>query len=210
MDIDPTFTPPSDQKSQEEQRHVDTVNVLQPTSSSKQPGFKKDSKVDTDLNLGNLKNVAPIAPNKSGLGDLDDLNTTLPFESRRSNRPARPLTPQRLDLPNPPKAPVVPGKLTQSSFDYYIVYMRAYMVEWNVFNKRMLAHFTTRQEEVENKLGNDWIGAVGEEGYAKYMRGVEEDFRVREHWNVSWERHKGFMENLGQVRERAVTGKLTV
>ena len=212
MDIDPTFTPPSDQKPQHEQRTVntDTENVPQPTSASKQPRSEVPSKLDTDLNLGTLKNVAPIAPNNSGLKNLDDLNTTLPFESRPSNLPARPLTPQRLLLPHPPKAPSIPGKLTQSSFEYYIIYMRAYMVEWNVFNKKMLAHFNTRQEEVEHKLGNDWIGAIGEEGYAKYMRGVEEDFRVREHWNVSWEKHKGFMEGLGQVRESAVTGKLTV
>ena len=212
MDIDPTFTPTSDPKTEQEQRAVntDTENVPQPISASKPPRSEIHSKLDSDLNLGTLKNVAPIAPNNSGLKDLDDLNTTLPFESRPSNHPARPLTPQRLILPNPPKAPLVPGKLTQSSFEYYIVYMRAYMVEWNAFNKKMLAHFNTRQEEVEHKLGNDWIGATGEEGYAKYMRGVEEDFRVREHWNVSWEKHKGFMEGLGQVRERAVTGKLTV
>ena len=48
----------------------------------------------------------------------------------------------------------------------------------------------------------DWMSAQGNAGYQSYMRGLEEDERVREHWGVSWERHKDVVRRLGEVRER--------
>lgn len=59
----------------------------------------------------------------------------------------------------------------------------------------------------------DWMSAVGDGndkwGYKKYMQGVEEDVRVREHWDVSWERHRECVKGLGLMRER-VLGSSTV
>jgi hypothetical protein len=45
-------------------------------------------------------------------------------------------------------------------------------------------------------------GSGDKGGYGKYMRGVEEDFRVRAHWDVSWEKHRECLRGLGKVRER--------
>ncbi|KAI4171586.1 MAG: hypothetical protein LQ343_004178 [Gyalolechia ehrenbergii] len=161
---------------------------------------------DDPIDLGNLKSVEPFAPNQQGIKDLNDLTTALPFESKASARPPQAPSPQKLELPNPPKAPLAPEKLTQSSWERFTVVMRAYMSEWNAYNTKMLNHFTERQASVEVTLKPEWMSAVGEGtenwGYKKYMQGVEEDFRVREHWDVSWERHRECMRTLGDVRER--------
>lgn len=166
------------------------------------------------IDLGNLKKVAPFGPNQQGIKDLNDLTTALPFESKASARPPQVPSPQKLELPNPPKAPLAPEKLTQSSWERYIVAMRAYISEWNVYNTRMLNHFTERQASVEVTLKPEWLSAVGEGtkkwGYTKYMQGVEEDFRVREHWDVSWERHRECMRTLGNVREKLLGSSIKV
>ena len=52
------------------------------------------------------------------------------------------------------------------------------------------------------------MNALGEGGFRSYTRGLEEDIRVREHWDVSWEKHREVMGGLGKVRERVVKGVL--
>ena len=213
MDIDPATTPPTASASQQPTKsdpvvHDDPIqNIIR---SSIPPATNGNDTSASHLNLNDLKHTAPFTPtNSAGLKDLQDLNSTLPFESAPSAIPGQSTTPRQLALPNPPKAPFIPETLTQSSWDYYMAYMRAYMVEWSAFNHKMIAHFASRQQEVETKLGNDWMSAVGGEGYARYMRGLEEDFRVRAHWEVGWEKHRGCMRSLGRVREKAVRGHLS-
>jgi len=216
MDIDPTFTPPGDQSQSMADKLTPKPTETTPRQSSnhasgpalppRENATRTDQQDASNLNLGNLKNVAPFVPGNDGLKDLGDLSSTLPFESR-SAASTNSLTPQRLALPNPPKAPDTPDKLTQNAWERYVAQMRAYMFEWNGYNKKMLAHFNDRQREVENGLAPEWMSAVGEGsgdkgGYGKYMRGVEEDFRVRAHWDVSWEKHRECLRGLGKVRER--------
>lgn len=167
---------------------------------------RKPTPQDSHLGLGDLKKVAPFAPNQEGINDLKDLNTTLPFESQASAPPTKPPSPQKLALPQPPKPPTAPPVLTQSSWEHYIATMRSYMTGWNLFNAQMLAHFNERQASTESASAAEWISAVGagteKWGYGKYMQGVEEDFTVRTHWDVSWEKHRECMRALGAVRER--------
>lgn len=155
--------------------------------------------------VSDLKNVAPFAPSAEGLKDLNDLNTTLPFESQPSKKPPTVSEPQLLQLPNPPKAPVAPP---HSSWGRYIAQMKVYMLEWNEYNSKMLAHFTERQSNIGNTLTGDWMSAQGEQGYQQYMHGIEEHFRVRAHWDVSWEKHQECMKNLGSVREKVYARKV--
>lgn len=147
--------------------------------------------------VSDLKNVAPFAPNEKGLQGLGDLTSTLPFESRPSGKPPVVIKPQLLELPHPPKAPAPPP---QNPWLRYIAQMKAYMLEWNEYNSKMLAHFTERQSNIGNTLTGDWMSSQGSQGYLQYMQGVEEDFRVREHWDVSWEKHRECMKILGSVR----------
>ena len=210
MDIDPALTPPSatpqfSQSTSHSQTYTDPITRIIRSAVPRQPQMNGDTDQDASrLNLSELKTAAPFAPSQGGLKDLDDLKSTLPFPSAPSAIPGQSSAPQQLALPAPPKPPNVPETITQSTFDQYMAYMHAYMAEWSMYNTKMLTHFNTRQNEVENELGNDWMSSVGTQGYIKYMRGVEEDFRVRNHWDVCWEKHRDCMRALGRVRDKAI------
>ena len=162
------------------------------------------------LHMGDLKNVEPLGRSGSGLRDMNDLGTNLPFESRAASNPPIPAyAPPRLELPMPPRAPPEPssGSLTSSSWNTYLQQMKAYMVKWSQFNQKMLDHFNTRQDEVRD-LSTNWISVPSEGesgGFLKYMKGVDEDMRVREHWNVAFEHHRDTMKGLGRLRETVRT-----
>lgn len=118
--------------------------------------------------------------------------------------------------------------------------MGTYMHEWNIFNRRMLLHFNTRQDAIETGLAPGWISAVGDTtrlrmngvdedgngdqngvrddpesteldeylvpgsgkgGFSAYLRGIEEDTRVRKHWEVACELHRDCILELGRLRE---------
>ena len=210
MDIDPALTPPSttahfSQTGAHNQTYIDPITRIIRSAVPPQSQVNGDTDQDASrLNLSDLKKAAPFVPSQSGLKDLDDLKSSLPFPSAPSAILGQSSAPQELALPAPPKAPKVPETVTQSTFDQYMAYMHAYMAEWSMYNTKILTHFNTRQNEVENELGNDWMSSIGMQGYAKYMRGIEEDFRVRRHWDVSWEKHRECMKALGNVREKAV------
>ncbi|MCJ1244858.1 hypothetical protein MMC30_002059 [Trapelia coarctata] len=218
MDIDPAFTPlsappppPPPQTASKTQNYTDPItHIIRSAVPPRQSGVNREADGGGPLNLDDLKKTAPFAPSNSGLKDLNELKTTLPFPSAASIIPLQPSAPQQLILPHPPKPPAIPDTVTQPSWDLYLTYIRAYMAEWNMFNHKMLAHFGTRQTEVETKLGSEWLGSVGNKGYSRYMKGVEEDFRVREHWDVSWEKHRECMRGLGKVKEKAVKARCTV
>ena len=223
MDVDPALTPPNQRAQQSQNAAMDQRTDLagsETTPRSQAPPvpprhdghsqaeFAGDTNA-SNLNLGNLKNVAPLAPGNEGLKDLGDLSNTLPFESRPANTAAQAPRPQRLHLPMPPRAPSTPETLNQSSWESYIAQMRNYIYHWNGYNRKMLKHFEARQTFVETELGPSWMTAAGE-GYAKYMQGVEDDFRVREHWSLSWEKHQEAMKGLGSVRERLLKSSIVV
>lgn len=220
MDIDPALTPPSTGISQE---HRESKSPSQPSLSESTPrppvpprakNFPPANEQDPHMNLGELKNVAPFAPSHEGLSNLNDLASTLPFEARASKNAVEDTPHQPLLLPKPPKAPPAPVPLTQTSWERYLAQMCSYMFEWNTYNTKMLNHFNDRQASVENTLKPEWMSAIGEGtekwGFKAYMQGVEEDFRVREHWDLSWEKHLECMKALGGVRERLLGSSVSV
>ncbi|KAL8892419.1 MAG: hypothetical protein Q9215_000693 [Flavoplaca cf. flavocitrina] len=211
MDLDTGNSPPNGVDASGTQRasnHVDVVDNIPrppiPPRATVPP--RRAPPQDKHLNLGDLQNVAPFAPNQEGIKNLDDLSTALPFESKASGQAMKGPSPRELDLPQPPKPPNAPVLLTQPSWEQYIAGIRFYMTAWNVYNRQMLAHFNERQANSDPASAADWLNAVGvgteKWGYGKYMQGVEEDFRVRAHWEVSWEKHRECMKELGAVRER--------
>lgn len=211
MDVDPVLTPPSGPSSGERKSSAQTDQTsrsdrLRSGGPPVPPRVNGQPVNDAEhIYVSDLKNVAPFVPSAEGLKDLNDLKTTLPFESQPSKKPPTDLEPQLLELPNPPKAPAAPP---QSSWSRYIAQMKVYMFEWNEFNSKMLAHFTERQSNIGNTLTGDWMSAQGDQGYQQYMQGIEEDFRVRAHWDVSWEKHRECMKNLGSVREKVYPRKV--
>lgn len=128
------------------------------------------------LNMNKLSNVTPFtSTNAAGIDNLQDISSTLPFDSRPHlpTSHSRPIRPRDLHCPNPPKRPRAPEPvpagpgsqqrvLPRSTWQRYVAEMNTYMREWKDFNRRMLAHFNARQDAIETGLAPNWIDAVGD------------------------------------------------
>jgi hypothetical protein len=131
------------------------------------------------FNMNALHNVAPFtSSNSGGIDDLNDIYSTLPFESRPNDpNSGRLMTPQSsrksMSLPQPPKRPmrppVVPNQndprnmvLPKQSWERYEKQMSAYIVEWNKFQRQMLQLLAVRQLGFETGLAPRWIDASGD------------------------------------------------
>ncbi len=209
MDIDSSFS--------------DTVPITTPTNDEShdvdQPAPQCTYPTQADVNLNNLANVAPFAPSSTGLKDLDDLSTTLPFESRPApavNLSRTILSSRRLNLPKPPRTVIPPSDIDTNklSWERYIADMNAYFYDWNVFNKKMIEHFRSRQEQIDMSMASHWISMMGsgpspdhmdgaKAGYATYMAWLEDDTQCREWWDVANEKHRICFEDLGKARAKA-------
>ena len=224
------------------------ANDDQRPASQPKPATSSDdkSKAGNDFfNFNKLRETDPFTnTNSGGIGNLADILSTLPFESRAKTAKSTlgDIRPRELNCPNPPKRPRVPAlvpvsagstqqALPRSTWNRYVAEMNTYMREWNDFNRRMLRHFNARQEAIETGLAPGWISAVGDSariyidaqdgqagdgatevadtlvagtakgGYSAYLRGLEEDVRVRKHWDVASEMHQECIMQLGQIRE---------
>ena len=145
-----------------------------PSQPQPQNGVPKEEARAPLFNLDNLRNTAPFTNTTSGgIENLADVHDTLPFESRAKQQTTtqRDIRPRELNLPNPPKRPWAPklvsmGPTTQvlpiDKWRHYTSAMSAYIHEWNLFNRRMLLHFNTRQEAIETGLSPNWMSAVGD------------------------------------------------
>jgi len=159
------------------------------------------------FNLGDLKNVFPFAPSNEGLGDMTDMATNLPFESRPSpTKPATTGPPQRLDLPQPPICPGNPQSLTGSSCERHGQRIRHYMNEWNKFNSKMTSILTARTSFLHDSSRCDWFN-IQDNGYDDYMRGLVELRRARAHYDIACDHHEKSMQDLGLLRQGMKRGR---
>lgn len=223
MDIDPALTPPDQRAQRPHNASTDgrtnfpgpqdtprqQAPQVQPSPNGQLPADNAGDNEALHLNFADLRNVVPLGPDNEGLKNLGDLSNALPFESRSASTTAEVLRPKRLDLPLPPKAPPIPDTLNQHLWEVYVGQMRHYMVRWKAYDNQILEHFKSRQTEMETSLGANWMSGVGD-GYARYMQCLEEDVRVRMHWNVSCEKHQEAMRGLGSVRERLLKNSVLV
>lgn len=144
---------------------------------------------------------------------MNDLTQNLPFESRPAAvHPTRPSDPAVLRLPEMPKAPELPQRLTMGVWAEHLPKMAAYVRAFHLFDSHMLQHFAARQQETD-AMGTpvNWLGAIGDTmsgGFGSYMRGIKEDERARMHWNIAWEKHKATMELFEGCRARVLKGGL--
>ncbi|EXJ87895.1 hypothetical protein A1O1_04822 [Capronia coronata CBS 617.96] len=174
------------------------------------------------VDLKEFAQQAPFAPASTGLKDLGDIATHLPFESRpeasvdTGSKAAARL--RALNLPKPPK-PVVPpavDRLDQSNWLQYVDHMSAYMKDWNRFNAKMIEHFRSRQDRICGTMSQNWVSMRGdgpdadslddkasshEAGYAAYMQWLKDDAQCRDWWDHAHEEHMKCMEDLGRTRE---------
>jgi curved DNA-binding protein CbpA len=180
------------------------------------PPKGKKTRGSGNINLGDLKNVTPFSSSAEGLEGMGDLSGTLPFESVPSSHPIKTFQPQHLELPAVPKAPgTLPAsiRIREDQWRAYVAAMSFYMGTWYQFNDKMLTHFNTRHASAR-KFGTGYadqnatklLQAMGEgsseEGLASYIAGLEEDVRVRRHWDVACEKHREAVEAFASVKAR--------
>ncbi|KAK4503350.1 hypothetical protein PRZ48_004265 [Zasmidium cellare] len=161
-------------------------------------------------NLDDLSHVEPIAQSATGLKNLADLSSTLPFQSAATpSRTTQSSEPQKLQTPPIPRVPITPNRLTKTSWHTYALSFATYLEAYHAFNKTMLAHFDAREKQASTRLmgGSGWLEAIGGDtssslGFASYWKGVQEDEKVRETWNIGCEKHLEAVRQFDELRER--------
>ncbi|KAL3467479.1 hypothetical protein BJX64DRAFT_273880 [Aspergillus heterothallicus] len=147
-----------------------------PTAKARKNSKSGKDAANTLLNMKGLGGVFPFtSTNSTGLNDLKDISSTLPFESRAKapKTTARETHPPELNCPNPPRRPEPPLRspasagskqhaITRIAWERYLVEMNVYVREWDTFNNRMLNHFAARQRSNTTEMALNWIGGVGD------------------------------------------------
>ncbi|RAL16755.1 DnaJ domain protein [Aspergillus homomorphus CBS 101889] len=233
MDIDDMPLRTTTEKPDETKKTDETVPATKPASHEAQK--EENAK---NFNLEDLSKTVPLTQNTNGgIEDLQDIHVTLPFESRADfpKTTTRDARPRRLNLPRPPKRPNVPEMIPLSAgsrqlgvpraaWERYVAEMTVYMSEWNAFNRRMIQHFSARQDAIETGMSPNWIGAIGDAaqvkldpedpgngdamvagsakgGYNAYKLALDQDLEVEKHWEVARELHRDCISKLGELRE---------
>lgn len=152
-----------------------------------------------------------------GLGDLNDVADNLPFKSRAaSSHPdkADAFPPPR-PLPKVPTGPPAPQTLTEPAWNAHIKNMTLYINAWNKFNKEMADMLSAQAlSQVEMEKGPSggmveaWVGAVGETGslggWDTYVGAQIEQQRIRAHWTLAFEKHRGTVDLHTALRQRVM------
>lgn len=169
---------------------------------------KSTDSEDFKTTLEDLKNIEPLHNPATGLNSFSDLTSDLPFPSKPAlNVPiSRNFSSGQLELPHPPKAPLMPAipttakRPSQSSFQSYVLAFKAYMAEWDVFNTRILIHFVARKNQVD-AMPPGWLEAFGESNYERYMEGLREDEKIRGWWDVACGKHQTAIADFKWLRD---------
>ncbi|RDW79495.1 hypothetical protein BP6252_04133 [Coleophoma cylindrospora] len=202
-------------------RNLAEVNVANAPKSpgptlpprAKEPGKRRATKsADSDefgaISLEDLKNAEPIRAESKGLNGFDDFAANLPFTSQAASRvPIEKSTKTGdLALPKPPKAPRLPQRSTNprielSSWEAYLPAFKTYMVDWDLFNCKMMVHFQARRNQVQ-AFEPSWLEQKSDEKVRKYIEGLTEDKKVREWWGLAADTHEESMKEFMVMRIR--------
>ena len=218
MDLDEPTPPVSYARTSDHQTNGAASSPKQATHTGSEPhqgpslppratGHRQPEADAGPFNLGDFKSTFPFAPSNEGLGNMSDMATNLPFESRASpTKPAVNMSMSRNGLPNPPIYPLAPRNMTPTTFEHYLRQLRAYMNAWNSFNTDMINALTKRQAFIEETSNCNWLDVKGN-GYDDYMKGLEEHKKARVHLDLAYERHEANMKGLGYMRDEIIRGR---
>ncbi|KAI0100626.1 hypothetical protein GGR51DRAFT_551380 [Nemania sp. FL0031] len=175
-----------------------------------QHGGSEDSE-EFRTTFSDFKNIEPFTdPSPSGLKSFSDLKSTLPFESRPSEQIPLDIKPRPgpLEFPPSPVAPrlpptmAVPGlRPTPSSFKKYTQDFNIYMGQWETFNERVLAHFTTREKQFKERRSHRGINWL-EEAVPDYLTEVDQDLDVQKKYADACAEHRKRIAEFMEFRDR--------
>lgn len=190
------------------------------------PPYTKTSE-GPNISMNDFRNVHPFSTSGTGIDNMSDLQTNLPFTSRASS--SHPLrmpeeadphnAPAILKTLNPPTPPVAPTTPSQELWVKYLEGMGEYMHAYNTFQARAISYFqdkavvnAERERGPPGGMVSGWLGAVGETetlgGWETYAASLEEDELVRSRWNVACERHVVVCQRHTEARRQVLEGGL--
>ncbi|KAI0432559.1 hypothetical protein F5Y09DRAFT_141050 [Xylaria sp. FL1042] len=193
-----------------------TTNGTQPAVNVKDhPQPKHVGSEDTEefhSTFSDFKKVEPfMEPPPSGLGSFADLKSNLPFTSQPSEHiPLDNAIPPGglLEFPPPPVAPRLPPTMgvaglrpNNSSFKKYAQDFNNYVEKWEAFNNKVLAHFSTRQEEFKLRRlrrGANWL----EDGVPNYIIEMDQDLDVQKKYLDACAEHRKRLAEYMDFRDR--------
>lgn len=146
--------------------------------------------------LSDLKKTEPfIDPTPTGLKSFADMKSTLPFESRASEQAPieKPSRPASLEFPIPPIAPRLPPTVAVKSIRPNLAQWRkysqeflSYMDKWEMFNAKVVDHFSTRQKNFvarRQQHGLAWLSnPQGSTNLEDYLTELQQDQEVQKKW----------------------------
>ncbi|KAL6708972.1 hypothetical protein ACN47E_002099 [Coniothyrium glycines] len=215
MDIDPA-TPPLPKATKKGTRtapsspRLDTTTRLEPIPNG--AATAPSSATSARPPRGGLDGMAglaePLFGSQNGGIALDDLKSTLPFDSQAStSHPTKPNTAQKLKFPDVPFAPPPPAKVDQASAAEYFNRMVTYVKAYKKYSKSITAHFNARNTELED-LDDHFIHNRGETtrklGFVSYLAKMKEDEEVMETWKLAQERHITALQHCEEIRNKAL------
>lgn len=190
------------------------ASPISPGTTNKQnPQTSTPDEVPPALNLSDLGlNLESRIP--SGVADLRDLSSALPFDSKASDRhPSAPPS-GPLNIPRPPISPPTPAarRLAQPEWKQYIAHMSVYMGEWYIWDGRIMQHFQTRHNEAA-KFGTgppstqgtallEARGDVKDGGIERWLSELEQDRRVRDFWSAACNKHQKTIREFTAIKQR--------
>ena len=197
------YVPPPD-VSNTTPRQGPTLPHRSPALPPRTNGHEQPEKKTSHLNLGDLKNVYPFAPSNEGLGNMNEMGTTLPQPSHTSpSKQSTESSLSRMKFPNPPLCPSNPLNLTQHSWDHYCLNLLRYLDEWTKFNDQMCEILKNITRE---SLQCNWLDPEGN-GYDKHMNMLGEHHRARVHLEVACENNEKCLKSLGDAMDAKVRGR---
>ncbi|KAF2864303.1 hypothetical protein K470DRAFT_267171 [Piedraia hortae CBS 480.64] len=233
MDIDPPREPSREPPQQKQPRLYSVPPSTwrlsqQHTNGLSQP--KEEEEEDTlKTSLQDLGNVHPLQPqtdSTNGLGDMSELSSTLPFESRASSQV--PLTTNESNddgarqtaedlIRTMPLPPTAPQMLTRDLWKSHVRNFAHYISRYHLFNRHMLEYFASREQHVGNTYCaqgvegiETWLEASGDtlggtsspRGFEAYAKITNQNETAREAWALAAEKHRLALENFTNLRER--------
>lgn len=185
-------------------RQGPTLPPRSPAVAPRMDGHGQPEKKASHLNLEDLKTTYPFAPSNEGLGNMNEMGTTLPQPSHASalKQPIE-TSPRKVKFPNPPLCPSHPLSLTQHSWDHYCLSLRRYLDEWTKFNDQMAEILKSITQE---SLKCHWMDPEGK-GYDMHMNLLSEHQRARAHLDVASEKNVDCMRCFGDAMDAKVRGR---
>ncbi|KAH7328218.1 hypothetical protein B0I35DRAFT_472958 [Stachybotrys elegans] len=190
----------------------DALQGEQAKKQFKSPNLGSEDSEEFRATLDDLKNVAPFAQDVQGLKSLSDLKANLPFESKASTASVNLPQVQPLAFPDIPEAPRLPPTVAISgmkpnvpSWEKYLREFEVYLQRWDIMHALVLAHFSTRLEnlsQARQTKGYGFLGVRGDSEVYDYFVSVQQDNEVRRRWSAACEEHEKRLREFMAFREK--------